>query len=502
MNHNKRDMKQFLFTPVLIIVTGLLSCRSVAQVAGKNTGVPVHKTIQLNAGNRFQTIDGFGVNITPAQWRGGNLKTALDSLTDNLGTTLIRFDCFGRANWLDPSKQNAEGSFPADYLKQVYTSPVFKDAWAAFRYLNSKGIEPVFNISGAVPAAWTVANNIKTNRLKNFDAYASMAASLLVWAREKEGLKFSLFMPFNETDLGYPEGPRLLDEDCMPAINAILKKLKENNLGDIQCIIMDDANCNPQRIKNIVTNLTDADKIKGIGVHTYGNGAEEDNRNFWYNLESQYAKANTIIQQSPLKNKSFLLTEYGDLDQSGEIEFEFAWRSTRRLLKCLNDGVTGAIAWDAFDNFHEHDTVWALYGLLKTDTTNWTYTAKQRFYAAKQVYKYVRPGFQRIAIEATENTPAYVYTEWKNTLRNMLLSAYTSPDGKDFTLVGMSNVEADVELEINLTGFAKNITGKPVYYYRTSRNENCVQLQQAGIKDGSVKIIIPEKSIFTITTVQ
>lgn len=460
----------------------------------------IKKKIILDGSMRFQTMDGFGVNITPAQWRDGNLKKVIDSLVDDLGSTLIRFDCYGLANWLDPSKLLEGGIYPADYLEQIYTSAKFKDAWAAFRYLNSKGIEPIFNISGAVPIAWTIANELKHDRLKDFDAYASMAASLLIWAKEKEGLKFSYFMPFNETDLGYPEGPRLLNEDCIPAINAMLKKLDENNLGDIQCIVMDDANVNLERIKNISDNLPFPDKIKGIGVHTYGNGADEDGRAGWLGNESQFGKVRKIMQESKLKDKSLLLTEYGDLDQTEEIEFAIGWRSNRRLIKILKDGFTGGLAWDAFDNFHEHDTAWAKYGLFKTDTINWTYMPKERYYAAKLIYKYVRPGYQMIDIIPPAEDPDYVYKEWVGPLRNMLLAAFISPDQKNFTLTGMSNVETDLELEIGLKDFSIDSKNTLVNYYRTKSGERSKKISSLKIINNGFKIIIPPNSMFTITT--
>ncbi len=495
---NNKMKKQLLaiFCGCLLLMIG---CKDSATTSDKANYPLIKKKITLLGQQRFQTMDGFGVNITPAQWRGGNLKKVIDSLVDDLGCTLIRFDCYGMANWLDASKQLADGSFPADYLQQVYTSSTFKDAWATFKYLNNKGIEPIFNISGAVPISWTTANELKHDRLKNFDAYAAMAASLLVWARQKEGLKFSYFMPFNETDLGYPEGPRLLNEDCVPAINAVLKKLAENKLGDIQCIVMDDANVNIERIKNIATNVSSPDKIKGVGVHTYGNGGDEDGRAGWLGNESQFAKAKNVMQETQFKDKSLLLTEYGDLDQTEEIEFAIGWRSTRRLLKILNDGFTGGLAWDAFDNFHEHDTAWAKYGLFKTDTINWTYTPKERYYAAKQVYKYVRPGYQMIGIEPPQANQNYVYKEWVRSLRNMLLAAFISPDGKNFTLTGMSSVEADVELEINLKdcGISNHTE---VNYYRTNVSEQFKKVETKKVDSNRFKIIIPPHSIFTITT--
>ena len=88
----------------------------------------IKKTLTLFATHRFQRIDGFGVNVTPAQWNDGRLKPAIDVLVNELGANLIRFDCTGLANWLDPVRRNSEGIYPQNYLDSVYHSKVFADA--------------------------------------------------------------------------------------------------------------------------------------------------------------------------------------------------------------------------------------------------------------------------------------------------------------------------------------------------------------------------------------
>jgi len=112
----------------ILILIGIISCQGARQ-GNDERMPPLKKEIILEADNQFQTIDGFGVNITPAQWRDGNLKPVIDMLIDDLGCTLIRFDCFGRADWLDPAWQNPDKTFAEDYLEEVYTSKVFADAW-------------------------------------------------------------------------------------------------------------------------------------------------------------------------------------------------------------------------------------------------------------------------------------------------------------------------------------------------------------------------------------
>ena len=453
------------------------------------------KTVILDAGIRYQKIDGFGVNITPAQWRDGNLKPAIDMLADDLGCTLYRFDCTGLANWLDPARRNSDGTWPEEYLEQVYTSPVFSDAWETYRYLQSKGAEPFFNVSGRIPPG---LGKDGSNRLTDYDGYAEMVVTLLWWAREKEGLKFTLFAPFNEVDLGYPEGPDMEPGDCYPAVKAIVEKMKQSGLGDVKLIVMDDSWIHSGNLESILDKPDLVPYIYAFGGHTYGDGGDQDGDQFFG--PSSFKKTIEKIEQSPFKGTPLWITEYGDLDQTGEVEYLFAWKSTRRLLKVLNDGAAAALAWDAFDNFHEHDTAWAIYGLLKTDTTDWSYSPRRRYFAARQVYRFVPPGFIRTAIHAPEPAGYDVYKTWHDPLKNMLLTSFVSEDNKDFTIVGMSNVECDVELTIQLEGMPGDMNNKVVSSYRTSRNKDCVPAGTCTIRDNRFTAIIKEGSVFTLTS--
>lgn len=456
------------------------------------------KRIIINAAKAGHAIDGFGVNITPAQWNNGNLKPVIDQLVDDLGATLFRFDCVGLADWLDPSKRNGDGSYPESYLQQVYTGKVFSDAWATFRYLNAKHIMPQFSISGRIPPA--LGRKDDPRHLEDYDGYAEMVVSMLWWAREKEGLQFSLLSPFNETDAGFPEGPAVGIDDIHPAMLAILNKLDAYNLKDVRLILLDDAYAVLLRIAPILNDTALKNRIAAFGAHTYGNGAEGESGG-WFEEKSHEARLVAAVNESFYNGLPWWMTEYGDLDQTNEIEFEFAWRSTRRLLKLLSDGFTAAQAWDAFDNLHEHDAAWATYGLFKTDTTNWTYTAKHRYYAAKQVYRFVPKGFRTVEIAPPDNGQFDVFKKWHNPLKNIRLIAFVSPDGNDLTIVGMSQVESDVKLDIDLSSL-HIADGRQMKYYRTSRHEYCDKIEELTVRNANVAITLKERSIFTLTTVQ
>jgi hypothetical protein len=454
--------------------------------------------VSFDANRKYQTIDGFGANVNPDQWRDGNLKPALDLLVDEMGGTLYRFDCYGLADWLDPAKRDKSGRFPPDYLREAYTRRDFKDAWETFRYLESKGAKLFLNVSGKIPR--TLAG-VDSQTLTDFDGYAEMVVSQAKWAREREKLRFTMLAPFNETNLGFPEGPKIPAQSAVPAIRAIFKRLDDAGMSEVKLIVMDDSSKILDYLNPILKQSEFVKRLAVFATHTYGTGGEEDGYGSSAG-DSQFAVALARIQATSFRGIPLWITEYGDLDQTGEVEFGVAWRSTRRLLKCLRDGVSAGLVWDAYDNFHKHDAAWTIYGLLATDLTNWTYTPKKRFYAAKQVFRFVRPGFQRVDISPPPQDTKDVYAQYHAPLKHLLLLGFTSPDQQDFTIVGMSTIEGDVDFQMTLKGLPRTTLTKPVHYYRTSRQEDCVKTGEFYVDQGVLKAVIKENSIFTLSTVK
>lgn len=482
------------------LVLTLVVVASAGVLPGIAADPALRVAVTVAGAKRHQRIDGFGVNVTPAQWRGGALKPTLDLLVDDLGTSLVRLDCYGRADWLDPARRGADGRWPDAYLAEVYRSPVFAECWDTFRHLTARGADVHLNVSGRVPAAWTAADG---RTLLDLDAYAEMAASLARWAREKEGLPFSVFAPFNETDLGPPEGPRIPDPQVRVAVEAVARKLDAAGLADVGLVVMCDGSPAPiERYRPLLEHAALAPRIAAFSGHTYGDGDDQDHSGPWYDAERPTARFAKAVAASPGRGAGLWMTEYGDLDQTGLAEWQVAWRSTRRLLKFLEDGFSAAFAWDAFDNLHEHDGVWATYGLLRTDRETWAHAPKRRYFAAKQVYRFVRPGWHRVELVGPPRDPKDVYAGWHDPMRHLRLLAFASADGQDVTLVGTSRVEGDVELEVALRGLAPGASGKALAYYRTSRAEDARLVEIKEAPAGVVRLSVPEGSIFTLTTLR
>ena len=168
------------------------------------------------------------------------------------------------------------------------------------------------------------------------------------------------------------------------------------------------------------------------------------------------------------------------------------------MLKRLSEGINAGLVWDAFDNLHLHDNAWAIYGLLETDTTNWTYTPKPRYYAAKQLFRYVLLGFQRVASNPLHVDTTYIYVRWHDQYRNMRFEAFVSPDKKDFTIVGTSRIEEIIPLSFIMEGVD---VPSNLFMYRTSPTENCQLVDDFKVDGDTIKVMVNPRSFFTVTTI-
>jgi O-glycosyl hydrolase len=417
--------------------------------------------VAVDAAQDYQTIDGFGVNINSKYWGAPAFDTALELLVDGLGATLYRVDIWGKSDW-------------ADTGDDVYTGDTFRKGWAMMRYLNERGIEPYLTASGDVPR-WMLAPDGKT--LAAYDEFCEMLVSMVEWARRREGLRFRYFGPLNETDIGSPEGPSVSAQEFVRVMETLDRKLAGRGLDDIRLVVAEQANFNADYVRELLTSEPLRQRIGVLGMHTYRDIPPEE-----------YAAFMQVAQPGLDAGMRLWMGEYGDLDQSGEKEWYVAWASTTRLLGALEAGFTGAMVWDAFDNVHDHDGAWTIYGLLRTGLR--LFTPKKRYFAARQVYRYVRPGFRRIAVR--HDSP------------DLRVLAFASSDRKQATLVGYNASPVAVNINANLAGFGAALLAGNMAYYRTSEAENCVRVAEAPVRTGNwpytgIDVQVPAWSIFTLS---
>jgi hypothetical protein len=426
-------------------------------------------TISVGAAESFQTIDGFGVNINSKVF-DERLLPAMELLVRDLGATLYRVDVFGTSDWPDPHGTLGPAALEPDRLAAIYTGEVARRGWAMMRYLNQHGIEPYLTCSGVAPR-WMCADDGDT--LVDVERFCTMLASLVEWARKREGLRFSLFGPMNETNLGRPEGPRVGPEQYARVLEVLNRQLAERGLSDIRFVVAEESGVGTAYMRAIQASSA-LQRVAAWGLHTYGDPTP-----------ATYAAVRAQAGDIPL-----WMTEYGDLEQTGEREWLVAWLMTSRLLDMLEGGFRAALVWDAYDNYHDHDEHWTIYGLIRTGLR--AYTPKKRFFASKQVFRYVPPGFVRIAAASPS--------------ADVRALAFASPDRRQVTVVGLNGSDRTAYLNVELKGVPEEVLRQRFGYYRTSELDSCARIGEIPASGGNwpmlgIDVPAPPHSIFTITNV-
>ena len=326
------------------------------------------------------------------------------------------------------------------------------------------------------PGCW--ASDGKT--LVDFDGFADMMATMLDWAKRKEGLDFTLFGPLNETDIGDPEGPTVGADDYVRVCEVLDAKLRERKLDDIKLVVAEQAHFNADYLKAFAARPGLKERIGVFALHDYSDISPES-----------YREVTDLVSGSAYDGTPLWMTEFGDLEQSGDREWYVAWLMTSRLFDQLEAGFHGALVWDAYDNYHDHNEYWTIYGLLRTGL--YTHTPKKRYHAMKQIFRFVRPGFQRIAVEC--DAP------------DLRLLAFTNADRTQIVVTGINSGAAPARLNVMLTGLAESVNQTRVACYRTTETENCALTDHAPITGRNwpfrgIDICVPPASIFTLTNLR
>jgi len=445
--------------------------------------------VSIDPGQRFQFVDGFGVNFNGTYFRNAQ-KPMIDMLIDDLGATIFRLDPYGQTDWEITNDNDDPNVMNWEYYNDRYSNPPFEASWGAARYLNSRGIRPFMTLSGTVPG-WMVDDkappprhgvcNDKPNPLHprtgqpahlnpaKYEEFAEEAVSMAVYARTKARVDFEYFSPFNETDCYPVEGPRVDPEEAPKVLGAVARRLRKEGLGDVKLVVIDQAN---ERNNYAGPIMEDPELMKQVGVfsfHSYGEGT----------IAPQVER----IRQSKYPETKVWLTEYGDLnDRDFSLENEwknFSIKAGRRALCALNEGASAAVFWDAFDNYQEHDLRVTYYALVRN--TDHLYAPKKRYYAAKQLYHFVRPGAQRIA--ATTDAPG------------LTISAFRDASTEKLIVVGVKQGGPN---RIQITLPISNPMPVVWELHQTTRILNCQKVDAVAIRNGVAELDLPDEVTFTL----
>ena len=97
-----------------------------------------HAELTVAYEEKYQTIDGFGVNINSKYWNGGALRPVVDFLVDDLGAVLFRVDGYGNANWIDPDNDSDATCLCEGCFARVYQSADFQNMLGLCKHLRTR----------------------------------------------------------------------------------------------------------------------------------------------------------------------------------------------------------------------------------------------------------------------------------------------------------------------------------------------------------------------------
>ncbi|PYT28168.1 MAG: hypothetical protein DMG57_15920 [Acidobacteria bacterium] len=447
-----------------------------AQSAGE------HARITLKPAERFQFIEGFGVNFTSPYFRDDQ-KAMFDTLIKDLGATMFRVVPYlVYSNWEEVNDNDDPNVMNWEYYNDRYSTPIWEATWNALRFLNSRGIRPVIALMGPVPEwmlddHWTppkhkvCQTDSKQFPLKPamYDEFAEMVVSMVMYARTKAGIDFEYFSPFNETDCYPPEGPRIDPEESPKVLAAVARRLRKEGLGDIKLTPADQAVITNDYITPI---LRDPDLMKQVGVfalHTYG--------------ENSVGPHVERVKNSNYPHVPVWLTEYGDLndrDKTAENDWKkFSLASNRRALMALNQGASAVFYFDAFDDYEECARRLTFYGLFRS--ADHIYAPKKRYYATRQLYHFVRPGAQRIGLTAD--------------IPGLTVSAFHDASAGTLVVVGLK--EGGPKTVNVVTPRTAGVVDS-WDFYMTTRSVDCLKVATVMAADGTVELELPNEAVFTL----
>jgi O-glycosyl hydrolase len=434
---------------------------------------PVTVSLTVDATQRLQRVDGFGVNINSNQWNGGQLAPVLDTLIDTAGVRTWRGIVESFQDWEPAEDALAPPAIDSSIYRGLYEGPKFQSLWAVLGYLARRNQQQVvLNVMGAVPESLgrTVI------RPDAEDRWAEMIASLVAYGRQIKGLPIRVVSPLNEVDLGFPEGPRVGPEQYARLMRKLLTRLDARGQQDLQIAPPDIASPG-NAAAYFAPLLSDAglmSRVAFFSLHDY----------------SGYAGgARALIDASPYAGRELWMTEYSapcpgcDTGRQAADQWDFAADTVEQLIGYVEQGAASALIYDGYDSVYEHHQSIGHWGLLSYDPAGGAYAPRKRLFGAAQALRFVDPGMIHVGTTAGGDGIAAM--------------AFIDPGGSALTIVGHNRTNQPMTIAGALTGIT-GVTALSVI--ETTPTRDLSRDADVAVQGGTFTFTVEPSSVFTATT--
>jgi hypothetical protein len=422
-------------------------------------------TLGVNGSQTFQVMDGFGVNLNSLSWKNGELRPALDMLTDQLGATLWRV-CFDMEDWEAINDDASPATQNWTYYNALYSNAKFQNLWGTLRYMNQKGIRTGIALSfmGRVPT-WMGGSVINTS---SEDEWVEMMWTLIYYAKTTEHVEFDIVDPLNEPDWDGIEGPQVSAAQYTRLLRKLSVALDAVGLSDVRFLGPNTASVSAGVSTYIPQMMADSDvmsRVDHFGLHDYGGNT---------------GGADGAIKRSPYPTRNFWMTEF---------------TAPADIMSLLGQNPSGLQVWEAYDSVFNHailagrgstppndDT--AGLALIAYNAATGVYTPRLEFYQVEQMIKFVPPGSVRIgASESSSSLTVYAFYD-QGTRRVTIVGRNTSSSA------------------ISIKGALSNLpTVGSLQLYQTYGSNRVARSGDVLVTGGAFFVTVQGNSYFTLTAI-
>jgi hypothetical protein len=422
----------------------------------------------------FQVMSGLGVNANVHSWNDGELRPAIDRITE-LGDITWRV-IIDKADWEAVENPDSTEIIDWNHYSPIYENGKMADLWETVEYINSKpGQQVMVNVMGGVPA-WMGGNRIDESRE---DHWVRMIASMVAYGRTVRGLDFKLLGPMNETDWNGIEGPQVGAEQYARLLHKLIVRLDALGLSDIRLVGPDTASA-PKGVEEYLPALTKdslvMSRLAHFGIHTYDGDA---------------AGANDALQRATNTELDFWVTEFSgpcpgcDSGLPNPTDWTSAAATAEHALDLLEQGASGLQQYDAWDGYYEHHESMGYWGILAYDSRAGTYSPRKTYFILQQLILHTPRNSVRIAASSDQEAVRVV--------------AFHDKASGRVTLFGQNSSDKPVEAVLQAPGIAQTV-------HFSSKFTDAVQDMQSGasavMEHGTARYAVPPSSVFTLTGIQ
>jgi hypothetical protein len=445
--------------------------------------------ITVDGSQQFQTISGFGTNLSSEAWNSGAVTPSLNTLL-NHGYRLYRVIVEPVQGWEDANPNtgqysDANPNWP--YYDNIYgTSTKFSNLWNTISYLNNHGATVWLNLQSDAPA-WMTDSGGGTGTIgQDHEAdWATMVSTMMDYAVNVAHVHIDALGPMNEPDNpGDPvQGPQVDATQYVRMMDTLETQLQGYGLGNIPLVGPDNASSSDAVNSYAPAMLADPflmPHVMQFGFHTYGSSVSD----FGITDNSTYPGRQILSDEY---DGNYFNEDHGQRATAAELWTQ-ADQSFQNLVQIVGAGENGAIIWDGVDNFYEYYQQWSAHGLISYDWTAPNPTAQSdygttpRLYANAQMFQFVAPG--SVVIGSSDNASNFIELAFKN------------PSGQ-ITVVGEDTGSSSQLIAGTLTG---GLTASLFNMYFTNSSRDEQQQGNVAVTGNNFSFTVPADTIFTLTT--